>query len=79
MLADQFSQAATGARTFLQLEEISRLLWRAHGEGQIPDAAAQAVSEVIEGRRATISERTAYGRQQAKAEPGQGHLGEKDG
>ncbi len=59
MLADQFHQAAAGARSFPQLEEISRLLWRAHAEGQIPDVAAHAVSEAIQARRASFGSRTA--------------------
>ena len=55
MLADQFNQAAAGARTFPQLEEISRLLWRAHGEGQIPDAAAEAIAEAVQARRVALA------------------------
>lgn len=55
MLADQFHQAAAGARTFPQLEEISRLLWRAHAEGQIPDADAQAVGEAVQARRSALA------------------------
>ncbi len=48
MLADQFHRAADGARSYSQLEEISRLLWRAHGEGQIPDVDATAVAEAVQ-------------------------------
>ncbi len=55
MLTGQFHQAAAGARTFPQLEEISRLLWRAHAEGQIPDADAQAISEAVQGRRSALA------------------------
>jgi hypothetical protein len=54
MLADQFRAAAVGARTLADLEQLNRLLWRAHGEGQIPDAAAGAISEAVEARRARI-------------------------
>ncbi len=60
MLADQFSTAAAAARTLAQLEEVSRLLWRAHGEGHIPDDAAEAISEALQARRAALaSSRTA--------------------
>jgi hypothetical protein len=33
MLADQFKDAATAARTTVELDEIARLTWRAHAEG----------------------------------------------
>jgi len=56
MLANQFFEAADGARTGAALDEIARKLWRAHAERQLADADAQAVSEVIEGRRAAISD-----------------------
>ncbi len=55
MLVDQFHHAAAGARTFPQLEEISRLLWRAHAEGQIPDADATAVAEAVQARRGALA------------------------
>jgi len=54
MLADQFTTAVASVRTLAQLEEISRLLWRAHGEREIADAAAEAISEAVEARRARI-------------------------
>ncbi len=55
MLVDQFHRAAAGARTFPQLEEISRLVWRAHAEGQIPDVDATAVAEAVQARRGALA------------------------
>ena len=49
MLADQFLAAAAGARNSTALDETSRLLWRAHAEGHIADADAEAVSEALQG------------------------------
>lgn len=54
MLAEQFSVAAGKARTYRQLEEVSRLLWRAHAEGALSDMAAQAAAEAVEARRAAF-------------------------
>ena len=45
MLADQFLEAADGARTAAALDEFARKLWRAHAEGCIADADAEAASE----------------------------------
>jgi hypothetical protein len=55
MLADQFLEAAAGARTLAALDELARKLWRAHAEGHIADADAQALSESIEARRAALA------------------------
>ena len=52
MLADQFQAAADRARTLAQLEDVSRLLWRANAEGHVDDAAAGAISEAVAARRA---------------------------
>jgi hypothetical protein len=54
MLADQFQAAADRARTLAQLEDLSRLLWRANGEGHVDDGRAGAISEAVEARRARI-------------------------
>ena len=40
MLADQFAAAADRARTMAELEDVSRLLWRAHAEQHLADADA---------------------------------------
>jgi hypothetical protein len=55
MLADQFLEAADGARTDAALDELARKLWRAHDEGHIAEADAQALSESIEARRAVLA------------------------
>jgi hypothetical protein len=54
LLADQFQAAATSARSLADLDHISQMLWKAHGQGAIPDAAATAASEAVEARRARI-------------------------
>ena len=54
MLADQFTAAASRARTLAQLEDLSRLLWRAHAEHHVDEVAAEAVSEAVEARRARL-------------------------
>jgi hypothetical protein len=51
MLADQFLEAASAARTTHALDQLARQLWRAHGERQIDDADASAVSEAVQARR----------------------------
>ena len=54
MLADQFAAAADRARTMAELEDVSRLLWRAHAEQHLADDAATALAEAVEARRARI-------------------------
>ena len=44
MLADQFLAAATGARNSTALDETTCLLWRAHAEGKLADADAEAIN-----------------------------------
>lgn len=51
MLAEQLATAATNARTYRQLDDISRLIWRAHAEGHLSDAAAQAAAEAAQARK----------------------------
>ena len=60
MLTNQFLEAADGARTGAALDELARKLWRAHGEGHIADTDAEAVSESIEARRATLAGEVAW-------------------
>jgi hypothetical protein len=57
MLADQFTAAAAAARNTAAVDEIARLTWRAHAEGQILDAEAEAVSEALQARRAAFATR----------------------
>lgn len=48
MLADQFVEAAASARNSTALDNVARLLWRAHAEGHIADADAEAISEALQ-------------------------------
>ena len=57
MLADQFTAAAAAARNTAAVDEIARLTWRAHAEGQLHDAEAEAISEALQGRRAAFATR----------------------
>ena len=56
MLADQFA-AAAAARNTAAVDEVARLTWRAHAEGQLADADAEAVSEALQARRAAFATR----------------------
>jgi len=62
MLADQFIEAATSARTTATLDETARLAWRAHIEGHLSDVDAQAVSEAIAARRRAFAVGQAFNR-----------------
>ena len=55
MLADQFLEAADGARTGAALDDLARKLWRAHAEGLIDDGVADDASAAIEARRAALA------------------------
>ena len=55
MLADQFLDAAAGARTTAAADELARKLWRAHGEGHLAEADATAIGEAVEARRAVLT------------------------
>ena len=57
MLAEQFHAAAAAAKTTAAVDEIARLTWRAHSEGQLADAEAEAVSEALQARRSTFAAR----------------------
>ena len=60
MLAEQFHVAAAAARNTAAVDEIARLTWRAHAEGHILDAEAEAISEALQGRRAAFAAATSY-------------------
>ncbi len=60
MLVEQFNAAAAAARNTAAVDEISRLTWRAHAEGQLQDAEAEAVSAALQARRTAFATRTAY-------------------
>jgi len=55
MLADQFRQTATAARTTAAIDDLARKLWRAHAEHKISDANAKAISEALQARRNVLS------------------------
>ncbi len=55
MLARQFHEAAAAARNTHAVDELGRLTWRAHAEGHLDDADAQAVSEALQARRAAFA------------------------
>jgi hypothetical protein len=55
MLAEQFLAAAAGVRNSAALDETARLLWRAHTEGHLDDADAEAVSDTLQARRAALA------------------------
>jgi hypothetical protein len=57
MLADQFTAAAAAARNTHAVDEIARLTWRAHAEGQLVDIEAEAISEALQARRAVFATR----------------------
>jgi hypothetical protein len=59
MLADQFAAAAAVARNTYAVDEIARLTWRAHAEGQLLDAEAEVISEALQARRAAFATRAA--------------------
>ncbi|MGO9429266.1 helix-turn-helix domain-containing protein [Rhodoblastus sp.] len=59
MLADQFHTAVAAARNGPELVDLARGLWRAHAEGRLADADAQAVSEAIEARKAAPTAKAA--------------------
>jgi hypothetical protein len=54
MLANHFLEAIAGARTGTALDELARKLWRAHAEGHIAEADAEAIIEAVEARRAVL-------------------------
>lgn len=55
MLTHQFTEAVAGARTTTQLDSVARLLWKAHAEGVIADAEAEAVAGAVQARRAAFA------------------------
>ena len=60
MLADQFQPPPQPPETPHAVDEIARLTWRAHAEGQLADAEAEAVSEALQARRAAFATRDRY-------------------
>ena len=68
MLAHQFHEGVAAARSTAALDNVARLLWRAHAEGAIADADAEAVAEAVQSRRAAFA-RPAAGVALANAAP----------
>jgi Bacterial regulatory proteins, gntR family len=56
-LADQFTAALACARTTHAVDDIARLLWKAHGERQLTDIDAMAISEALQRNRAALAMR----------------------
>ncbi|MBY0260450.1 hypothetical protein [Methylobacterium sp.] len=54
--AEIMRAAIEGARTFAQMDELSRQLWRGHGAGALSDGGAQGLAEHLHGRRSAIRE-----------------------
>jgi hypothetical protein len=50
-LTDQFHEAAAAAKNTHAVDEVARLTWRAHVEGQLADAEAEAIGEALAARR----------------------------
>ena len=65
--AAQFAATAETAHTLPALDQVAHLVWRAHGEGLLSDAAAQAVAEQLEARKAALRTRAAPQRSLASA------------
>ena len=59
MLADQFHDAVTAARTTAAADELAHKLWRAYAEGILTDADAKAISETLQARRNALSGQSA--------------------
>ena len=56
MLAAQFTAAAAAAKNTHAVDEVARQTWRAHAEGQLADAEAEAVSAALQARRRLFSQ-----------------------
>lgn len=54
MLAEHFAAAAAAVRTIRELDYVAALTWKAWGEGQITDMAAEAVSRAVQARKDVI-------------------------
>ena len=55
MLADQYHEAAAAAKNTHAVDEVARKTWRAHAEGQLADAEAEAIGETLAARRRAFS------------------------
>lgn len=69
MLSDQFAAAAAAAGNSTALDNVARLLWRAHAEGAIAEGAAEAVTEAIQARRAAFATKIALSQFRSACSP----------
>ncbi len=53
-IVQQFHAAVATANTLAALDNLSRLLWKAHAEACLSDDAAQAAAEAVEARKAAL-------------------------
>jgi hypothetical protein len=51
MLASQLTAAAAAARNTHAVDQLARLTWRAHAEGHLADAEAEAIGVALQARR----------------------------
>jgi CRP-like cAMP-binding protein len=63
MLAEQFNAAVARANTYASIDNVSRLIWRAHGAGHLSDATAQTLAEALQARKAALAGRSPQGAQ----------------
>ena len=78
MLAEQFTAAAAAARNTAAVDEVARLTWRAHAEGQLADADAEAVSTALQARRRLFSQGRVFLRHPRHQGPPLAFLGPPD-
>jgi len=57
MLNAQLEQAVATARSYQDLDHISRILWKGYGEGLVSDSGAEAITAAIEARRLIFGSR----------------------
>ena len=60
MFGDQIAQAIDAAHGGRHLDEISRLLWRGWGEGQLTESTAQRLSDQLHARRLALNPPASY-------------------
>ena len=51
MFCETMRAAIDGARTLVQMDELSRQIWQAHTSGAVDDAGAQSLAERLHERR----------------------------
>lgn len=61
MFEDQIARAIDAAHGGRHLDEISRLIWRGWGEGQLTEGTAQRLADQLHARRLTLTPPAPYG------------------